>query len=215
MDWPTIFSHMESPRARGVIHLGANDGAEYELYVRRGIFDQIWFEPYPAPYERLIRRLPPSVRIKTFKFDCGNENRLAEMTILGGGRDESNSVLPPKLHLTYHPELPVVSKLMIRMVRLDDIFKNYAFDHAKYNLMVVDTQGYELECLKGAEDHIRRAVDYIVPEVNAEELYEGCPRIGDLDQWLGERKFKRVYTEWTGPHESYGDALYVREPKTP
>ena len=43
-------------------------------------------------------------------------------------------------------------------------------------MMVIDTQGYEIEVLKGAGQSLLGGVDYIVTEVNdAFELYADAP----------------------------------------
>ena len=80
-------------------------------------------------------------------------------------------------------------------------------DKSKYNCIVIDVQGYELEVFKGSSNYLN-SVDYIMTEVNREELYKGCARVEDLDSFLSDYNFKRVETTWDGI--SWGDALYVK-----
>jgi hypothetical protein len=73
----------------------------------------------------------------------------------------------------------------------------------------IDVQGYELEVLKGAKKCLEN-VYYIIVEVNRAELYQDCPMIGDIDDFLSVFGFSRVETEWRHNRENWGDALYVK-----
>jgi hypothetical protein len=54
-------------------------------------------------------------------------------------------------------------------------------------------------------------MDFIVSEVNIEELYEGCCLIDDLDSYLLNFDFKRVKTIlWDNGSVGWGDALYIK-----
>jgi hypothetical protein len=74
----------------------------------------------------------------------------------------------------------------------------------------MDVQGYELEVLKGASKFLSH-IQFIYCEVNRAEVYEGCPMIEEIDQFLGEYNFERVDTNWAG--DTWGDALYVKREK--
>lgn len=56
-------------------------------------------------------------------------------------------------------------------------------------LLKIDTQGYELEVLRGAED-VLPLVAAVVLEVSWEELYEGAPSFEEVDAFLSERGFR-------------------------
>ena len=77
-----------------------------------------------------------------------------------------------------------------------------------YNFLNIDVQGYELEVFKGAFESLKN-IDYIISEVNRDEVYENCPHIDELDKYLSQLNFKRVETDWAG--NSWGDALYVKK----
>ena len=90
------------------------------------------------------------------------------------------------------------------MFRLDDI----DLDLTSYNFLNIDVQGYELEVFKGAFESLKN-IDYIISEVNRDEVYENCPHIDELDKYLFQLNFKRVETDWAG--DSWGDALYIKK----
>ena len=77
-----------------------------------------------------------------------------------------------------------------------------------FNFMNIDVQGYELEVMKGASKFLPH-IQFIYCEVNRAEVYEGCPRIEELDEYLGTYGFERVETTWDGG--TWGDAFYIKK----
>ena len=77
----------------------------------------------------------------------------------------------------------------------------------KYNFLNIDVQGYELEVLKGATKTLEN-IDAMILEVNRDEVYENCPLIEDIDNFVGDIGFSRVAEMWQSV--SWGDALYAR-----
>lgn len=72
----------------------------------------------------------------------------------------------------------------------------------------LDIQGAELEALKGAS-RILRGVNWIYTEINRKHVYESCPLVNEIDEFLKTQGFKRVATRWSFG-EDWGDALYSR-----
>lgn len=111
--------------------------------------------------------------------------------------------MKPKKHLEQYPEIIFDSYEMVEMVRLDDILEN----KEKYNFLTIDVQGYELEVLKGSRETLKN-VDYILTEVNRDDLYENCAKVKELDTFLQQFAFQRVETNWEGG--TWGDAFYLK-----
>ena len=65
----------------------------------------------------------------------------------------------------------------------------------------------EIGVFKGAFETLKN-IDYIISEVNCDEVYEGCPHVNELDEYLHNFGFKRIKTDWAGV--IWGDALYVK-----
>lgn len=87
----------------------------------------------------------------------------------------------------------------------------------------LDTQGTELEILRGAEETVRDHALSVQVEVEFRALYEGQPLFGDVDRFLVERGFelvllrrnlRRLGTEFSDVPSrlelGWGHALYVR-----
>jgi hypothetical protein len=85
---------------------------------------------------------------------------------------------------------------------------NISFDREYFNMINIDVQGYELEVFKGGVNTLE-TVDYIMTEVNRAEVYENCPLIEELDDFLNKFNFTRVETTWDGV--TWGDALYIKK----
>lgn len=83
------------------------------------------------------------------------------------------------------------------------------------DLIKLDLQGYELECLKGASRCLAHA-EAVLLEVSFIEIYRGMPLIGAVVPFMSERGF-RVYdvpSLWHRPLDgalAQGDFLFVAE----
>lgn len=75
---------------------------------------------------------------------------------------------------------------------------------------MVDTQGYELEVLKGSVKVLPR-FDLLYLEVNRQETYKGCPMVEELDEFLLPFGFHRVETKWASDYHSWGDAIWIKK----
>lgn len=188
-------------KINGVIIVGAFYGlVEEQTFSSLGVKNMVFFEPLDWGFNVLRNNFAGKYFI--YQYALGNMN--GKVTIHGeadnGGM--SSSVLKPKKHLQYYPNITFPDKYQfeVEMKKLDD----FGFG-STYNMLDIDVQGYELEVLRGGINTLPN-IDYVYCEVNREELYEGCPMVEEIDQFLHE--FTRVDTAWTPC--GYGDALYVR-----
>lgn len=90
----------------------------------------------------------------------------------------------------------------------------------KYFFMKLDTQGTELEILRGATATLSKTLGIVV-EVEFQQIYEKQPLFSDLDPWLRQHGFTLedfvTLKRWTrreggGPGQLvFGDALYLKD----
>lgn len=196
-------------KIKGVLHIGAHIGEEYECYYRHKISNIIFFEPLPHIFKDLKKKLDGKAIL--INLALGNDNTLINMYVDQANMGASSSILKPKLHLEILPEITFNEIVEVNMVKLDDFSKlNRDLKiEEDYNLIVIDVQGYELEVFKGARDTLRN-IDYIFAEINKDELYEGCVLVDELDDFLREFGFKRAKTIWEGLS---GNAIYIKMAK--
>jgi FkbM family methyltransferase len=178
----------------GVIHMGGNTGEEIDIYHRCGIKRLIMFESL----EGIIINKDLIPVSEAYSCALGNMHGEADL-YLSQPTTISSSIKKPKLHLKYYPGIrfPQIRKVPVR--RLDE-FNTYGC-----NFLKMDVNGYEMEVFEGAENTLNW-IDYIYTKVYYEELYEGCPNLNDIDNYL--RSYERVETSYT--KYGWGEALYLR-----
>jgi len=206
-DYGDLFArHRIAPR--GVIHIGANEGQEYEKYRKAGIEKVVFVEADPATFERLSGRFTGNPDVTCVQTAISDRSGTTSFTRMS--EDQSNSILPPKLHLEVYSSIHVVDTVEIATETLDAMVRRLDLDASAYNVLAIDVQGAELHVLKGAQPLLRR-FDAIVTEVNYAELYDGCGLIWDIDDFLEQNGFRRA-EEVCPYHATWGDALYLRRP---
>ncbi len=188
-------------KIKGIIHIGAHYGQEYEIYQNYQIANLVFFEPLSKNFE--ILKTHVGEKAKLFQKALGNENKKVKMYVESANNGMSSSLLKPKKHLEQYPNIVFDSEEIVDMVRLDDILEA----PENYNFLTIDVQGYELEVLKGSRSTLKN-IDYLLSEVNRDELYENCARVEQLDEFLEQFALIRVETNWEG--ETWGDAFYLK-----
>tara|TARA_A100001201_G_scaffold8941_2_gene13492 strand:- start:1111 stop:1752 length:642 start_codon:yes stop_codon:yes gene_type:complete len=195
----------------GAIHVGAFLGEELSQYRALGLTNTILFEPQKKLFD--IVNFKCIAKEKAFNVALGSEENVVGMFIsdkeggVSNGAGASSSILAPKKHLTEHPEVTFPSKESINVKRFDSFIEENKVDTSEHNFLNMDVQGYELEVLKGMGEELEK-IQLIIAEVNRDEMYEGCPMIEDIDDYVKEFGFERVAVAWQS--ESWGDALYVK-----
>lgn len=189
---------------KGVLHVGAHEGQEHNLYKQNNINNIIYFEPTKSTFNLLKNNIGDDAVLVNKAL--GNENKKILINIEKANNGGSNSLLKPKLHLQQYPHIVFTDVEEVEMIRLDD----YEFNNLNYNLMNVDVQGYELEVFKGAEKTLE-TIDYIICEVNRDEVYENCAIIDDLYNFLLKYGFTLKEIDWAG--YTWGDAFFVKDKK--
>jgi FkbM family methyltransferase len=193
---------------RGVLHIGAHYGQEYEEYVACGIQRFVFFEPLAPAFEVLRSRVGDKSGVTLINKAIGPTNEHVKMFVESANQGMSSSMLKPKHVLERYPHIAFNDSAEVEQVRLDD----WAAEHIQlsdFNMIIIDTQGYELPALQSAPTVLRH-IDAIYAEVNKDELYENCTLVGALDTYLAEFGLLREDTSWYGSC-GWGDAFYVRK----
>ena len=118
---------------------------------------------------------------------------------------QSSSLLKPSLHTKQYPHIVFNGNETVQVTTLDNFMKDKNLND--FNLINIDVQGYELEVFKGSMETLNN-IDYIIAEVNRDELYENCARVDELDSFLRDFGFERKETSWAG--QTWGDAFYIK-----
>lgn len=188
----------------GVIHVGGHIGQEMETYQKNNVKNLIVFEPQKIPFQKLSS-VVDSIgfnNVKLINKALGNSCATVEMTCNDGGL--CSSILKPKHVLQQYPDIIFDRKESVEMVTMDSVIG----ETHDYNFLNMDTQGYELEVLKGATKTLKK-IDYVYTEVNNTEVYENNALIEEIDEFLIDYNMVRVVTDWMGG--TWGDAFYIRK----
>jgi FkbM family methyltransferase len=185
----------------GIIHVGGHYGQEIDIYSKFNIQNAYFFEPQKSVYDVLKQKCFEK-KYKCFNVALGSQKQELEMFVEENNEGQSSSLLEPKMHLECHPDITFTKTEKV----LVEILDNYEIKTA--NFLNIDTQGYELEVLKGSIKTLTN-IDYIYIEINLKELYKNCPLLKDIVLFLNEQNFtlKRIKL-W---HPDYGDAFFVKD----
>lgn len=206
LDFTTLVKKYDL-KIKGVIQVGAHFGQEYEDYVKNGIDDMVFIEPCKKAYEVLFEKLIDVENVRLINMACGNT--IGYGTMYTGdetvNKGMSNSLLRPHLHLELHKNVEFTDTEEVSIMPLDAMILD---EHRmRYNLLVMDCQGYEGNVLRGAVKQLEK-IDYVYSEINFGEVYADCTQAEELDSLLHE--FTRVETgQKIGG--LWSDCLYIRK----
>ncbi len=195
----------------GVVHIGAHEGKEAISYRDRGINPIIMIEANPKYAELLRAQYEGATDITVMEGAISDQVGRVEFNIASS--DQSSSLLPLKTHSDLYPGIVYTDRIEVEAFTLDQCLQDFRAGNPEQplvNMIVMDIQGAELMALRGGAASLAH-IDAIQLEVNYDELYEGCPLIWDIDEFLGEHGFLRYRTD-TPFSRDWGDALYVRCP---
>lgn len=199
------------PLLRGVVHVGANSGQE------RGLYDSyrlpvLWIEPIPevfAALQRNIASYPDQQAVQALVASADGD----EVDFHVASNDGASSSM---LELAKHKDLwpTVVYKRSVRMTTrtLPSVVAAAGLDMARYNGLVMDTQGSELLVLRGAVALLHH-FDFVKTEVADFESYKGCCQLNDLGRFMDEHgfdEFARHRFRNLDPGKAYYDVVYRR-----
>jgi FkbM family methyltransferase len=193
----------------GILLAGANGGDEISDFVKYKVTNLALFEPVESAFQILSKRTAEfnlTNEIELFNFALGSKEDTARMFV-ADNEGQSSSLLTPNKEMKEFQNWGVESEEFVEVKRLDSVISEFH----NYNLWILDTQGSELEVLKGAGE-LLMSVDYLIIELNRGFPYENCAQYFEIDEYLSELGFHRLITRWW---VIWGDGVYTRKPLFP
>lgn len=192
-------------RPTGVLHVGSSSGQETEHYIKLGVKDVVYIEALPEVFKKLVDH------VKKFdgRFTCINaciselDNEEVVFNV-ANNEGQSSSMLKFGTHKKQHPSVRFIDEIKLVTTRIDSIYEIYEFP--RLDFLNVDLQGADLYAIKSMGG-ILNNFKWIYVEVNKDHVYENCPLVGDIDEYLSRFGFKGVEEKWVG---SWGDKLYIK-----
>lgn len=204
-------------KPKGVLHVGANVGEEFPVYMELGITKQIWIEANTEIYLRLKQNIKSNPDAHAL---CAVVDEVSDKEVkfnISNNAGQSSSILELGTHKDVHPDVSYVQSERRFTDSIADIYNimlidpsfNPQFDKSDYDFLNIDLQGAELKALKGMGE-LLHGFKWAYLEVNKAHLYVGCPLIEELDEYLANFGFERVETSWAG-NTNWGDALWIKK----
>lgn len=196
MQW--ILKHIKEKQLnlpKHIIHVGGFDGSE-NLFYQSLQARSTWFEPLPDKFLEL-----KSKGLNVFNFALGSEEKKVNFFVSNNG--QSSSILEPTNHLTIYPQVLFEKNIEVEVKTLD------SFNIKDCDMLVLDTQGYELEVLKGSKNTLH-SVNFVVCEIFTSELYKNSALLKDIQDFL--YNYELVEIDWVdGKEACWGDALFIKK----
>jgi FkbM family methyltransferase len=183
IEWQILRNILRHTGTETVLDVGANIGQYGDLLFDTG-FDGtlISFEALPDAHRQLSDHSKKHRRWLVAPCAAlGSERGKIEMNV--SANSVSSSVLPMRqTHLQAAPQSLYVGKQTVDIERLDELAPRLL--QSEVALMIkVDTQGYELEVVKGATALLPRTVAFQL-ELSLVPLYEGAPTFLDMTAFM-------------------------------
>jgi FkbM family methyltransferase len=165
-----------------VLDVGANSG-QYGKQLRKGGYKGkiLSFEPITSVYNDLKNKADTDGNWDCIKTALGNSTKDIAINISKNLASSSILEMESK-HLDDAPESVYISKEIVRQTTLDNIVLSQEIYKKSNIYLKIDTQGYEMQVLTGAEQSFEY-IKAIEVELSLVPLYHGqalLPEISDL-----------------------------------
>jgi FkbM family methyltransferase len=189
----------------GLIHVGSNDGAEVEWYRLQGCRPIICFEPHLAALARASERYAGDQDVWFIGCALGAESGSLEMVVPADGDDEKTSRYTP-IPTDGHEwtRVPAGERIVVPVMRFDQWADQSRVGMSKFNTLVVDAQGMEMEVLEGMGATLNW-ITYLSVELSAHPMYEGEVPADEVIRWLDRQGFQQISNV-----EEHDDVIFIR-----
>ena len=188
--------------SKGVLHIGAHFAEEAEEY-SNALKPVLWIEADPKIFQALNSRISKFHRQQAKCALLGDSN-VSEVKFYRASNEGASSSVFNLAQNHGFPNLKIEQELTLPMVRLDSILSTSDIEPLDY--WVIDVQGAELNVLRGAGALINLA-NFILVEASNREIYKGGVKFSDLNNFLGENNFVRL---WDLGFKEHSNLIYVR-----
>lgn len=184
-----FFRLLETHIIDTILDVGANDGG-YGKMLRQGGYGGaiLSYEPLAEAHAKLVNAAARDAGWQVApRMAIGASQGEVEINV--AGNSTSSSILPmQRLHESAAPESRYVRKEKVPMSRLD-AFNHPFIEDGKQLLLKIDTQGYEMPVLEGAENLLPR-IHGIQLELSLVPLYAGQILYKEMIEWLAGKGFE-------------------------
>lgn len=188
-----------------VVDVGANRG-QYAADLRAAGYDEriVSFEPLDEPYRRLAEASADDAAWEVRRLALGRAPAIAEMHVSEDTRNSSLLVVGER-HVRAVPHSRTVGLQRVEIARLDAIWSQLIASSRRAYLKM-DTQGYELEVLRGATAALRSVV-LLEAEVSLVPVYGPAASFEPVTAFLSNHGFAPIAFEGVLDDADTGEML--------
>jgi FkbM family methyltransferase len=172
-----------------VLDVGANEGQYYDFLRGQVMYSGpvVSFEPVPSLARALADRSRRDRRWEIRQTALGSGKGTGQFNVAGSSQVSSFLAFSDNAR-----HIPVVAVETVAIDTLNDLGPELFRDvPPERTFLKLDTQGYDLEVLKGASDYVDR-LPFLTTEVPFIHIYENMPGYEDYFAYFRERKFGLV-----------------------
>lgn len=190
-----------------IFDIGANVG-NYAMKMKKFGFagNIISFEPLSEAFRKLQKNAKKDSNWKTINIALGDTDGETEINI--AGNCDSSSILEMlPLHVKNEPTSSYIGKEKIKVNKLDTLFDNY-YKKGDKIFVKIDTQGYELNVLKGSEKSLSY-IKGIQIEMSLVQLYDGGILYKEMIEFIERKGFNLFSIENGFSNPETGELLQM------
>jgi FkbM family methyltransferase len=186
-------------KSKGVLHIGAFDGKQFAKHYNSFSKPVIWIEANDLIFPILKQTISDFPNQRAFNLLLGGSKKIVkffEYTNLG-----SSSIFPMNERNPWNLRTQLSRNLP--MTTLSEHFT--VGDISEFDFWVIDTQGAELEVLKGSRELLKSCCRYLYLEVSNNTEYLGGAEYKEIQTFLRSNGFVAAW-DFSGFH---GDVLFI------
>lgn len=207
-----IFNYIYNLGITDIIDVGSHEGEFLKSILKLKKLNNIYcFEPQVEKYNQLIQKYQKNNRIYFFNLALGDRkkqkfifiNKLTSTSTLQKFNKKSTYLKIKKFLI--NTKKFYEKKYLVKVETIDEVFKKKKLKNC---LLKIDTEGYELNILKGSKNKIKKEIKFILLEKQFFKQYENN-NFQDIEKLLKKNKFK-LLKNFTFPTIHFQDRLYIK-----
>jgi FkbM family methyltransferase len=192
-----FYEKINKSKQRIIIDVGANKGQSIEFFLK--IFENAIiyaFEPNPKLYNRLIIKYQNKKNIKIYNLGVSdingrlelNETITDETSTFEKLNYESNYLKMKANILGVSKENIIMDKYFVEVIQLSEFIKKESI--TKVDILKIDTEGHELNCLRGLFNQTPIEVTMIQIESHNDDMYMNITSKEEIPNLLSINGYK-------------------------
>ena len=173
---------------KGVVHIGANDGAESTEYANHDL-RVLWVEPLPEIFARLKNNIAQYGKQEALCALVTDRDGDIHTLNVSDDLGRCSSILVPGRINDVLPNVRFIRQMQVTSTTLASIMRER--DIALYDALIIDAQGAELLILRGGEG-ILHHFRYVECEGIDYDFYENYPHPDEIRALLRRHGFSQI-----------------------